>query len=74
MKKVLYILFSLFVVALLLLGLSSRKGNIEVGEISIFGNDSVGSGEILSGSSETGDIFEGDAAVQGNLFGDLGST
>ena len=73
MKK-LYLLLSLILVGLIFFGLAGKKTEIDVEEISIFGDDTPMSGEIISGASETGDIFGGDAAVEGNLFGDLGST
>lgn len=71
--KIIYMLVTI-VAVVLLLSIMSPKTEITVDEISIFGDDAVKSGEIISGSSTTGDIFGGDAAAQGNVFGDLGST
>lgn len=72
--KILYIALALLVAGLVLFGLVGNRTEIDVDEISIFGDDTPMSGEIISGAEETGDIFGGDAAAQGNLFGDLGST
>ena len=72
--KLLYILATVLVVGLILAALSGPGTGVNVDSISIFGNESAKSEEIISGSGETGDIFGGEAAAQGNIFGDLGST
>ena len=72
--KLLYILATVVVVGLILIAFSGPRTEVDVDSISIFGEEAAKSGEIISGSSETGDIFGGDAAAQGNVFGDLGST
>ncbi|MBR9680552.1 MAG: hypothetical protein GOU98_01875 [Candidatus Altiarchaeota archaeon] len=71
--KILYVLFTVLAVVLFF-SLMGEKTEITVDEISIFGDNQAMSGEIISGTSTTGDIFGEDAAVQGNVFGDLGST
>lgn len=72
--KLLYLVLSLIVVGLIFFSLSGNDTALDIDEISIFGDDAPISGELISGASETGDIFGGDAAAEGNLFGDLGST